>query len=297
MRKKPFTRDTAFDIVNTILMIILFFVFAWPLWFVIIASVSDPTAVWNGEVIFTPKGFNLDSYKEILKYKDIWIGYRNTIFYTVVGTAINVFMSILVAYPLSRRDFVMKNFFTTMFMITMYFSGGLIPSYLVVQNLGMVNTPWALLIPGAVSFYNVIIMRTYFQNSIPESLQEAAELDGANSWQYLWKIVLPLSKPILAVMVLYYGIAHWNGFFNALIYINDSELYPLQLFLRSILINNTFNPEMLEGLDPAELLEMTRRSETMKYGIIIVATIPVLCIYPAIQKHFAKGVMIGAVKG
>lgn len=297
MRSKPFTRDTAFDIFNTITMVILFFIFAWPLWFVIIASVSDPTAVWNGEVIFTPKGFNLDSYKEILKYKDIWVGYRNTIFYTVVGTAINVFMSILVAYPLSRRDFVMKNFFTTMFMITMYFSGGLIPSYLVVQNLGMVNTPWALLIPGAVSFYNVIIMRTYFQNSIPESLQEAAELDGANSWQYLWKIVLPLSKPILAVMVLYYGIAHWNGFFNALIYINDSELYPLQLFLRSILINNTFNPEMLEGLDPAELLEMTRRSETMKYGIIIVATIPVLCIYPAIQKHFAKGVMIGAVKG
>lgn len=296
-RKKPITRDTVFDAVNVLIMCILFVVFTWPLWFIVIASVSDPISIWNGEVLLLPKNFSLDSYIEILHYNDIWLGYRNTIFYTVVGTLINLAMTILCAYPLSRGDFVLNNFFTKMFMFTMYFTGGLIPTYLVVDKLGLTNTIWALMIPNAISFYNVIITRTYFKNSIPVTLQEAAELDGANTWQYLWKVVLPLSKPILAVMALYYGTAHWNNFFNALIYINDSNLYPLQMFLRSILINNTFNSEMMEALDPVALEAMMRLAETMKYGIIIVSTLPVLCIYPFVQKYFVKGVMIGAVKG
>lgn len=296
-KKRPFSQDKVFDWVNVIIMCILFVIFAWPLWFIVIASVSDPNSIWNGEVLLFPKNFNLDSYIEILHYDDIWLGYRNTIFYTVCGTLINLFLSILAAYPLSRKDFVLNSFFTKMFLFTMYFSGGMIPLYLVVYTLKMTDTIWALMIPNAISFYNVIIMRTYFNNSIPESLQEAAELDGANTWQYLWKIVLPLSKPIIAVLALYYGMAHWNNFFNALIYINDSNLYPLQMFLRSILINNTFNADLMATLDPEAVDRMMRLAETMKYGIIIVSTIPVLCVYPFVQKHFVKGVMIGAVKG
>lgn len=297
IRTKPITQDTVFDVVNIAIMCILFVVYAWPLWFILIASVSDPNAIWNGEVLLLPKGFNLDSYKEILDYQDIWIGYKNTIFYTVAGTAINLVLTIMAAYPLSRSDFVMKGFFTKIFMVTMYFSGGMIPLYLVVDSLHMVDTIWAMLIPGAISFYNVLIARTYFQNSIPVNLQEAAELDGANTWQYLWKVVIPLSKPVLAVLALYYGMGHWNGFFNALIYLYDSKLYPLQMFLRSILINNTFSSDMLSTMDPEAIEHMMRIAEVMKYGIIVVATVPVLCIYPFVQKYFVKGVMIGAIKG
>lgn len=296
-KKRALSQDRVFDWVNIAIMCVLFVIFAWPLWFIVIASVSDPNSIWNGAVLLLPKNFNLDSYIEILHYEDIWIGYRNTIFYTVCGTLINLFLSILAAYPLSRKDFVLNSFFTKLFLFTMYFSGGMIPLYLVVYTLKMTDTIWALMIPNAISFYNVIIMRTYFNNSIPESLQEAADLDGANTWQYLWKVVLPLSKPIIAVLALYYGMAHWNNFFNALIYINDSNLYPLQMFLRSILINNTFNSDLMATLDPEAVERMMRLAETMKYGIIIVSTLPVLCAYPFVQKHFVKGVMIGAVKG
>ena len=296
-KKRALSQDRVFDWVNIAIMCVLFVIFAWPLWFIVIASVSDPNSIWNGAVLLLPKNFNLDSYIEILHYEDIWIGYRNTIFYTVCGTLINLFLSILAAYPLSRKDFVLNSFFTKLFLFTMYFSGGMIPLYLVVYTLNMTDTIWALMIPNAISFYNVIIMRTYFNNSIPESLQEAADLDGANTWQYLWKVVLPLSKPIIAVLALYYGMAHWNNFFNALIYINDSNLYPLQMFLRSILINNTFNSDLMATLDPEAVERMMRLAETMKYGIIIVSTLPVLCAYPFVQKHFVKGVMIGAVKG
>lgn len=296
-KKKQLNRDSIFDIFNVAMMCFLFVIFTWPLWFILIASVSDPHEVWNGNVLLTAKGFNLDGYKKILEYRDIWIGYRNTILYTVVGTCINLVMSILCAYPLSRKDFVPQNFFTKMFLITMYFSGGLIPTYLVVQKLGMVDTPWALLLPSAISFYNVIIMKTYFQNSIPESLQEAAMLDGANTLQYFIKIVLPLSKPIIAVLALYYGIHHWNNYFQALIYLNNREIYPLQLFLREILINNTIDNDLLASLDPSAVEAMMNTAEVMKYGIIVVSTVPMLIVYPFIQKYFVKGVMIGAIKG
>ncbi len=290
-------QDKAFDIFNTIFMAIMFLVFAWPLWFVLIASFSDPSATWNGEVLLWPVGFNLECYKEVFSYTDLWIGYRNTIFYTVVGTIINLIMTICAAYPLSRKDFMMRNFFMVMFMITMYFGGGLIPTYLVVQKLNMLDTVWAILIPSACSIFNVIITRTYFQTNIPETLQEAAELDGANTFQFLTRIVLPLSGPILAVMALYYGVGRWNSFFDALIYLQDKDLYPLQMFLRNILIQNTVNVNTITVSDPAQQAAKAQLAQTIKYGVIVVASVPLLCIYPFVQKYFVKGVMIGAIKG
>ena len=222
--------DKIFDAVNVAVMVILLIIFVWPLWFVVIASLSDPAQVWLGNVILLPKKFTTIAYEAVVDYKAIWIGYRNTIFYTVVGTLLNLVMTICAAYPLSRKDFMPRNVLMFLFMFTMYFSGGLIPTYMIVNKLHLLNTPWAMIIPGAVSIYNVIITRTYFINSIPATLQEAAELDGANSFQFLVKIVLPLSKPIIAVIALYYAVGHWNDFFTALIYINDTHLY-LHLFL------------------------------------------------------------------
>ncbi|MFV0399424.1 MAG: carbohydrate ABC transporter permease [Oscillospiraceae bacterium] len=290
------TSDKAFDVVNTLIMVLLVFVFAWPLLFVLSASVSDPNAVWTGQVILLPKGLNINGYIEILKYKDIWVGYRNTLFYTIVGTAVNLVMTVCAAYPLSRPDFMLRRPLTLVFMFTMYFSGGLIPTYLIVQKLGLINSPWAIIIPSAVSIYNVIITRTYFENSIPDSLREASELDGANSLQFLIRIVLPLSGPILAVMGLYYGVGRWNSYFDALIYLNNKEMYPLQMFLRDILIQNKMQLD-LPGLDPVQAVAKKQLGEIMKYAMIVVATVPVLCVYPFIQKHFVKGVMIGAIKG
>ncbi len=301
MRKSVIMRksysDKVFDIVNVTVMIILLIIFIWPLWFTVIASFSNPKEVWLGNVILWPKGFTLAAYEAIIEYKTIWIGYRNTIFYTVAGTLLNIVMTICAAYPLSRKDFMPRNFFMFMFMLTMYFSGGLIPTYLVVNKLDLTNTPWAMIIPGAVSIYNVIITRTYFINSIPSSLQEAAELDGANSFKFLVKIVLPLSKPIIAVIALYYAVGHWNDFFSALIYINDKNLMPLQSFLRDLLMTNKMSLSSLQGLDAAQTEARMQLAQTLKYSAIIVSTVPVLCIYPFIQKYFVKGIMIGSVKG
>lgn len=288
--------DRIFDIVNYCIMAILVLVFVWPLWFVVIASISNPDAVWAGKIILFPQDVTFTCYERIFEYKQIWIGYRNTILYTVAGTTLNVVMTVLVAYPLSRKDLLFGGFFTRMFMVTMYFGGGLIPSYLLVQRLGMVNTPLALIIPGAVSFFNVIIAKSFFTNTIPDSLEEAASIDGANTWTYFLKIVLPLSKAIVAILVLYYAVGHWNSYFGALIYINDPDLQPLQLVLRNILINDS-TVDMMESMDMTEQIERMRIAQTMKYGIIIVSAAPLLCIYPFIQKYFVKGVMVGAVKG
>jgi len=296
IKSKMFHSDKAFNAVNLVVMLVLLFIFIWPLWFIVIASIRNPSAVWTGKVILFPIGFNLNAYKEILKYDSIWIGYRNTILYTVLGTIINIFMTICAAYPLSRKDFVPRNFFMFMFMLTMYFSGGLIPTYLVVNKLGLMNTIWAMVIPGAVSIYNVIITRTYFINSIPESLQEAAELDGANSLQFLLKIVLPLSKPVIAVIALFYGIGHWNDFFSALLYLNNKQLFPLQTFLRDLLVQNKVSLDMT-GLDAVQAESKMMLAQTIKYGVIVVASVPALCIYPFVQKYFIKGIMIGSVKG
>lgn len=297
MKKNRISSDKVFDLVNVSIMLILLVIFIWPLWFVVIASFSNPNEVWNGNVILFPKKITLVAYKALMDYSMIWTGYRNTIFYTVFGTFLNIVVTICAAYPLSRNDFMPRNFFMFMFMLTMYFSGGLIPTYLVVNKLGLIDTPLAMIIPGACSIYNVIITRTYFKNSIPLSLQEAADLDGANCLQYLIKVVLPLSKPIIAVIGLYYAVGHWNNFYTALIYINKQEYLPLQSFLRDLLMSSKMALDDMGGLDATEAEAKLQMAQTLKYSVIIVSTVPVLCIYPFIQRYFVKGIMIGSVKG
>ena len=292
---KQCMQDKVFDIANILIMAILIFIFVWPLLFVLSASVSDPAAVTLGKVWLFPKGFNLEGYKAIFNYKNIWVGYKNTVIYTALGTTLNLFMTICAAYPLSRKDFMPRKALTRIFMFTMFFSGGLIPSYMVVVKLGIYDTIWAMLLPSAVHVMYIIIMRTYFQTSIPQSLHEAAELDGANTAQVLWHIVLPLSGPILAVMALYYGVGKWNSYFDALVYMSSTSKYPLQMFLREILINNQVDLNMV-GLDLAAAEAKMHLAQVIKYGVIVVASLPVLCVYPFVQKYFVKGVMIGAVQ-
>ena len=289
------TGDRVFEIVNTALLALILLVILYPLWFVVIASVSDPAKVAAGDVLLWPAGMSFEAYRMVFRDSMIMTGYRNTLYYTLLGTAINLVMTVLAAYPLSRKDWVGRGFFMALVMFTMFFSGGTIPTYLLMNDLGLINTTWALVLPGAVSVYNAIVMRTFFINSIPLELQEAAQVDGCSNTRLLLRIVLPLSKPILAVMVLFYGVAHWNAFFGALIYITESDRYPLQLVLRSILIQNTASQDMLGEVDT--LGNRVMLAETIKYALIIVYTLPMMVLYPFLQRFFEKGVMVGSVKG
>jgi len=243
-------------------------------------------------VILLPKGFNINAYKMVFSHPEIGRSYINTIIYTVVGTFINLLFTTLGAYPLSRRDFYGRNIFTGIFVFTMFFSGGMIPSYLLVKDLKMLNTIWAIVLPGAVSTWNMVVMRTFFQNTIPVELQESAFIDGAGDFKVFLRIVLPLSTSILAVMTLFYGVGHWNSWFSALIYLSDRKKYPLQIILREILIQSDTS-EMTGG--PVSDLE--KIGEGIKYATMVVATVPILCLYPFLQRYFVKGVMIGALKG
>ncbi|MFD0679015.1 MULTISPECIES: carbohydrate ABC transporter permease [unclassified Paenibacillus] len=286
--------DKWFDAIIYTIAAVLLLIVIYPLLFVVSASFSDPGQVIAGNVWLLPKGVTLDPYVRVFENKSIWSGYANTIFYAVAGTAINIVMTLLAAYPLSRRDLPGGQLFTFIVMLTMFFSGGLIPTYLVVKALGMNNTVWAMLIPGAIATYNLIVMRTFFQNSIPFELQESASMDGCSYFRLLFSIIIPLSKPIIAVMVLFYGVGHWNAYFNALIYLKDHSLYPLQLILREILIlNQTENM----GFEGAGMAERVLLAESIKYSVIIVSSLPVLLVYPFVQKYFVKGVMIGSIKG
>ena len=288
--------DLVFDTINTLLLVLVMLVVLYPLYFIVIASFSDPLEVLSGHVIFFPKKVSLEAYKMVFRDAQILTGYRNTIFYTLLGTAVNIILTVLAAYPLSRRDLAGRKFFTVMLAVTMFFSGGLIPTYFMVSNtLHLLDTIWAMILPGAISVWNVIIVRTYFQTSIPPELSEAAMVDGCSDFMLLTKVILPLSMPVLAVMVLFYGVAHWNSFFNALIYLNDKALYPLQLILRSILVQNTMSEDMLAEVD--SLANRQVMAETIKYALIVVASVPIIAVYPFLQKYFAKGVMVGAVKG
>ena len=289
--------DTIFDTANVIIMCVLLLIFIWPLWFVVAASFRDPNELWMGNVVLLPKGFTLEAYEKLLEYSDIWVGYKNSILYTAAGTLVNLAATVALAYPLSRKDFMPRNLIMMMLIVTMYFSGGLIPTYLVVKNLGMVNTFWAMIIPGAISTYNVIVTRTYFSNSIPAELHNAAKIDGANNLQFLWKIVLPLSKPILAVIGLYYAVGHWNDYYTALIYLYDKKLFPLTCFLKNMIIDASLSMEGSFGVSATEMEKMIRLSQSLKYSTIIISVIPLLIIYPFIQKFFVKGVMIGSIKG
>ncbi|WP_217556645.1 carbohydrate ABC transporter permease [Paenibacillus sp. GbtcB18] len=289
------TREKAFDWAVYALLTIVSLIVLYPLVFVLVASFSSPEAVMRGEVWLWPKNITWMGYTKIFQNNEILTGYLNTIVYTVVGTAINLILSIAAAYPLSRKDFAGRNAISALMVFTMFFSGGMVPTYLLVKNLGMLNTMWALVIPGAVSVYNIIIMRTFFQSSIPGEMQEAASIDGCSNLGILWKIVLPLSMPIIAVMILFYSVGHWNSYFSGLMYLTDRDKYPLQLFLREILIQGQMQ-EML-GVGDDSHARNVMEGEAIKYAVVIVANLPVLMLYPFLQRYFVKGVMIGSVKG
>ncbi len=287
--------DRVFDAINTLLLVLITVIVLYPLLFVLSASISEPSVVARGQLWLLPKGVNFVGYERVFQNKEILTGYMNTIVYTLIGTVINLVLTICAAYPLSRPDFRGRNVITAIIVFTIFFSGGLIPSYLLVKNLGMLNTIWALIIPNAISVYNVIIMRTFFQSSIPQEIQEAASIDGCNNFRILLRVVLPLSMPIIAVMILFYAVGHWNAFFNALIYLSDRAKYPLQLILREILIQG----QMAAMIDMADdsLAKKLMEVEVIKYAVVVIANLPVLLLYPLLQKYFVKGVMIGALKG
>lgn len=281
--------------VVTVLVVLFVLIIAYPIIYVISSSFSSGSAVSSGKVILWPVEFSLTGYKIVFSYKTVWVGYRNTIFYTLAGTAIDMILTTMAAYPLSRKNFQGRGIYMTFFLITMFFSGGLIPTYLLWVNLKLVNTRWILILNAALSVYNMIIMRTFFQNSIPYELLEAAKIDGITDIGYLFKVVIPLSKAVFAVITLYYAVGHWNSYFGAMIYLRDRELYPLQLVLRDIL--NASRIDLTE-IDDAEVLkEMKGAADLIKYALIVVSTVPVMIAYPFVQRFFEKGVMIGSVKG
>ena len=289
--------DRVFGFIVYAIAIGTLIVVGYPLYNVIICSFSDPNAIYQGKVLLWPVGVTFEAYRETMAYPTIWLGYRNSMFYTVAGTLINLVVTTMAAYPLSRRDLAGRGVVTLIFTFTMFFGGGLVPTYMVIMRLGMIDTVWALLIHCAMSVWNMIIMRTFFQSNIPEELYEATLLDGGNDWSFLIAVVLPLSKAIMAVMTLYYAIGHWNSYFDALIYLNSDALCPLQVFLRRILVLNEVDADMMNLQNIADMAEMKRRMELMKYVLIIVSSLPMLLLYPFIQKYFIKGVMIGSIKG
>ncbi|MCG7385304.1 carbohydrate ABC transporter permease [Paenibacillus sp. ACRRY] len=267
----------------------------YPVFFVGIASISNPENVMRGEVWLWPKNLSLVGYERLFANSELMKGYGNTLLYTVAGTLLNLVMTIAAAYPLSRPDFRGRTVFTILIVFTMFFSGGMIPTYLLIKDLGMLDTFWVMIIPSALSVWNMLIMKTFFQNSIPKEIQEAAFMDGCSNMKVLLRIVLPLSGPVLAVMVLFYAVGHWNSYFNALIYLSDRDKYPLQLFLREILVQGQMQ-EMVDISDDS-LARSMMDAEAIKYAAVIITNLPMLILYPFLQKYFIKGVMIGAVKG
>ena len=294
-RQRETKGDRIFNFVNNLIITFMVIIVLYPLIYVVSSSFSDPVAVMAGKVRLLPVDFSLMGYEAVFKSNQIWLGYGNTVFYTVCGTIINVIMTIMAAYPLSRKDLKGRNFIMFLFSFTMFFGGGMIPTYLLIKDLGMINTRWALLIPNAMGVWNVILARTFFQNNIPVELLEASQLDRSSNCTFIVKIVLPLSKAIIAVITLYYAVGHWNAYFNALLYLKDAKLYPLQIILRNILIQNQVDNSMMMDIEELELRQYL--NALLKYSLIVVASVPVLVAYPFVQKYFVKGVMIGSIKG
>ena len=294
--------DRVFVVLNGFLLFLFFVATLYPILFVLSASFSDPTAVSTGKMILFPIDPTFQGYEFILQYKEIWTGYGNTLFYTIVGTMWNLFLTLPCAYALSRRDMGSRGVIMAIFMVTMYFSGGLIPGYLNMRDLGLLDSRIGLVLNTSISVYNLIVARTFFANSIPWELHEASFLDGCTDFRIFLKIVLPLSSPIIAVLTLYYGVGHWNSYFNALIYIQDRAKYPLQVFLREILVQGKFAEQLLQtGIslsqeDIAELYKQSKTADMIKYGVIVISTLPMMIIYPFVQKYFVSGIVIGAVK-
>ena len=295
--RKNSTADMVYIVITEVILWFMLVIILIPLVYIVSSSFSSPEAVGNGWVYLWPVDFSLKGYAAVFTTEKVWIGFRNSILYTVVGTFINIVVTMLAAYPLSRRDLKGRGVVTVIFTFTMLFSGGMIPTYLLVRDLGMINTVWAMLIPGAMSVYNVIIARTYIQSSIPFDLYESASLDGCTDDRYLISVVLPLAKPIIAVLVLWYAVGHWNQYFNAMIYLRDSNLLPLQIVLRNFLIVEDMNDSSLATMSMEEYMDKLYLKNLYQYSLIVIASAPVMMLYPFIQKHFVKGIMLGSLKG
>ena len=294
MRKSP--GRYVFEVFNSCLMVGISAVMLYPFLFVLAASLSSGSEVAQGMVGIIPKGFNTMAYEAVFQYEYIWTGYRNTFLYTGVGTLINLVMTIAGAYPLSRKQFYGRGAFTFIIAVTMFFSGGLIPTYLVMRTYGLLNTFWVMVIPGAISTWNMIIMRTFFQN-IPTELEEAAVIDGCSDIGVLLRIILPLSTASLMTIGMFYAVGHWNAWFSAFIYLRDQSRYPIQLWLRLIVLQNQINDIQSIHTGAVDVGVENLISDTIKYAVIIVTAAPILCVYPFIQKYFVKGAMVGSVKG
>lgn len=295
-------KNSGFDLFIYVALTIITLVLAYPLYFVVIASFSEPYEVVKGNVFFWLRGFSLESYKNIFENSKIWVGYANSIKYTFFGTCLNLLLTIPAAYALSKPWLWKRGLLTTFFIIPMYFSGGLLPTYLQVRDMGLLNKSYTLIFLGGLSIYNLVVARTYFQSSIPDSLYEAAEIDGCSQFGQFFRIALPLSKPIIAVITLYYAVARWNDYYNSLVYVSSSKYHALQMVLRNILLEsqNAINNLDMSSLTTEQMMSAAQKTylaESMKYSVIFVASLPMLILYPFIQKYFVKGVMIGAVKG
>ena len=286
--------DRAFHIVNNTLIFLVTLIVLVPMINVVACSFSKASAINSGKVTLWPVGFNVEAYSMVFNYPLIWNSYGNTFFYTIAGTAINIAMTLIAAYPLARRDLPLRGFFTFLFTFTMMFSGGMIPTYLVYKQIGITNTRWAMLLPGAISVYNMIIARTFIMG-IPEELREAAYLDGCSDARYFFSMVIPLSGTMISVLTLYYAVGHWNSYFNAFMYLSDRTMMPLQVLLREVLLSVSFDQSMIA--DAETMAAMAGMSDLMRYAMIVVASVPILCLYPFLQKYFVKGVMIGSLKG
>lgn len=292
-KKKPLSQDKGANIIFYIIAVIMILLVVYPLWFVLIASFSNPADVANGEVWLWPKKLDLSGYRELFKQRQLWTSYRNTIVYTIVGTFVALAVNIPAGYAMSRKDLIGRKWINIFYLIPMFVSGGLIPTYFVVKGFGLIDTFWVMVIPFSVSTYNIIVARTFFKSSLPETLWEAAQIDGCGTFRYFIQFVLPLSKAVLAVIGLWTAVGLWNSWFNALIYIQNENLQPLQLLLRRILISNQ---SLLGAATGTMAQELRQLSDMMKYASIVISTLPIMCLYPFLQKYFNQGVMIGAVK-
>ena len=291
---KKSREDWIFDIILYTIGVLLIIITLYPMYFIVIASFSDPAAVSNGQIMFLPKGVNFKGYKQLASYAKLWTGYRNTIAYVIMGTLVTLVFNIPASYALSRKHLYGRRFFTAFYLIPMFFTGGLIPTYLAVQRFHLLDTFWVMVVPFSVVTYYIIVGRTFFNNSIPEDLWEAAQLDGCGYLGFFFKIVLPLSKAVIAVIALWAAVGQWNSYFNALIYIRSESLQPLQIVLRSILVGNQTMSAMSTG---AAAVEAKQMADLIKYAIIVVSSAPIMCMYPLVQKYFNQGVMLGSLKG
>lgn len=294
-RRKYSWNDKVFLGICYTIIFILSLIVLYPIVFVISASFSSPEALLHGKVWLWPVDFSLMGYKMVFNYDKVWLGYRNTIFYVVVGTLINVVLTMICAYPMARKRVPGQKIIMRVFTFTMIFSGGMIPNYLLIKKLGMLNTVWSLLIPGAMSVYNMIVARTFIQNNIPEELIDAAQIDGCDDFHFFPMVVIPLSKAIIAVLALWYAVGHWNAYFNAFLYLKDFNLYPLQIFLKEVLVASKISAEDI--MDPETAKAMENMKNLLKYSLIVVSVVPLFSFYPFVQKYFVKGVTIGSVKG